>query len=226
MKDGDRSWGEDGPVFWSFPPSPHPQPSVWSHALQTTISASGVHVSCAIKRSFVLMIDDWYRVAGAELEHVQRQILPPWLRNISESRLLSEICQLGENILLPGQGNIQLLLEKPSVRLCVSCERNVPRKTEIEEMFHILPLPRNFKYTMISFPNCITCCVFSPHMPYGTHIRWTPKSGTRYWFRHRNPVYPSALSSWSVFSCVHSPEPGMETWLQISWYGQSQTRAC
>lgn len=77
-----------------------------------------------------------------------------------------------------------------------------------------------------SFPDCITCCVFSPHMPYGTHIRWTPKSGTRYWFRHRNPVYPSALSSWSVFSCVHSPEPGRETWLQISWYGQSQTRAC
>lgn len=35
-----------------------------------------VFVSCAIKRAFVVTIDDRYRAAGAESEHVQHQILP------------------------------------------------------------------------------------------------------------------------------------------------------
>lgn len=36
----------------------------------------GSPASCAIKRAFVLMIDNRYHVVGAELEHVQHQILP------------------------------------------------------------------------------------------------------------------------------------------------------
>lgn len=86
---------EDVPCFWSFLLSPHLHPSVGSYTLQTAISASGLPASCAIKRAFVLMIDNRYHVVGAELEHVQHQILPLWLHNMSESRFLSEICQLG-----------------------------------------------------------------------------------------------------------------------------------
>lgn len=53
-----------GWCFWSFSLSSHLEPSVGSYVRYAAICASGLHVSCAIKRAFVSMIDECCRVAG------------------------------------------------------------------------------------------------------------------------------------------------------------------